>query len=135
MLSGDGGERRQGGRGGPPGERGDREGGYRRRLGDNKEGGAPSGDFQPQLYVLIVSLKFLVGELLTEYLQPWWIRSWSWCASSGVDSELIASPYPPITFLLHTFLFLLGRDFLTKYVGFYRGWVGMGQKVNSVMKK
>ncbi|KAH8152530.1 uncharacterized protein LAJ45_03370 [Morchella importuna] len=46
MLSGDGGERRQGGRGGPPGERGDREGGYRRRF-DNKEG-APSGGFNPE---------------------------------------------------------------------------------------
>lgn len=56
MLSGDG-ERRGGGRGGPPGERGDREGGYRRRFGDRdggKEGGAP-GEFQPQLYVFPLS--------------------------------------------------------------------------------
>lgn len=52
MLSGDSGERRGGGRGGPPGERGDREGGYRRRFGDNKEGGSGApGEFQPQLYV------------------------------------------------------------------------------------
>lgn len=52
MLSGDGGERRQGGRGGPPGERGDREGGYRRRFGGDKEGGSGApGEFQPQLYV------------------------------------------------------------------------------------
>jgi small subunit ribosomal protein S10e len=51
MLSGDGGERRQGGRGGPPGERGDREGGYRRRF-DNKEG-APSGGFELYVYPLL----------------------------------------------------------------------------------
>src|SRR5207302_5563188 len=49
MLSGDGDRRPGGGRGG---ERGDREGGYRRRFGD-KEGGkdAQTGEFAPQLYV------------------------------------------------------------------------------------
>lgn len=73
MLSGDSGERRGGGRGGPPGERGDREGGYRRRFGDNKEGGSGApGEFQPQLYVTPCSYphtqgpeapRFLLGEL------------------------------------------------------------------------
>ncbi|KAG0128196.1 40S ribosomal protein S10-A [Tuber indicum] len=49
MLSGDGDRRPGGGRGG---ERGDREGGYRRRFGD-KDGGkdTQTGEFQPQLYV------------------------------------------------------------------------------------
>ncbi|KAK4635814.1 40S ribosomal protein S10-B [Fulvia fulva] len=52
MMGGDDRERRGGGRGGPRGDRGDREGGYRRReggLGDreNKEGGAPGG-FNPE---------------------------------------------------------------------------------------
>ena len=49
MMGGDDrGERRPGGgRGGPRGERGDRDGGYRRRdAGEGKEGGAP-GEFQP----------------------------------------------------------------------------------------
>lgn len=73
MLSGDSGERRGGGRGGPPGERGDREGGYRRRFGDNKEGGSGApGEFQPQLYVFPCSCphaqdpeapRFLFGRL------------------------------------------------------------------------
>ena len=45
MMGGD--DRRPGGRGGPRGDRGDREGGYRRRdAGEGKEGGAP-GDFAP----------------------------------------------------------------------------------------
>ena len=44
MMGGDDRERRPGGRGGPRGDRGDREGGYRRReMGDSKEGGAPEG--------------------------------------------------------------------------------------------
>ncbi|WPH03463.1 40S ribosomal protein S10-B [Acrodontium crateriforme] len=43
MLGGE--ERRGGPRGGPRGDRGDREGGYRRR--EDKEGGAPSG-FNPE---------------------------------------------------------------------------------------
>ena len=48
MMGGDDRERRPGGRGGPRGERGDREGGYRRRdAGEGKEGGAP-GEFAPQ---------------------------------------------------------------------------------------
>ena len=47
MMGGDDRERRPGGRGGPRGDRGDREGGYRRReMGDTKEGGAP-GEFAP----------------------------------------------------------------------------------------
>ena len=47
MIGGDDRERRPGGRGIPRGDRGDREGGYRRRdLGEGKEGGAP-GEFQP----------------------------------------------------------------------------------------
>lgn len=51
MLSGDGDRRPGGGRGG--GERGDREGGYRRRFGDKEGGGkdTQTGEFQPQLYV------------------------------------------------------------------------------------
>ena len=45
MMGGD--DRRPGGRGAPRGDRGDREGGYRRRdAGEGKEGGAP-GDFAP----------------------------------------------------------------------------------------
>lgn len=48
MMGGDDRERRPGGRGGPRGDRGDREGGYRRRdAGEGKEGGAP-GEFAPQ---------------------------------------------------------------------------------------
>ena len=48
MIGGDDRERRGGGRGGPRGERGDREGGYRRRdAAEGKEGGAP-GEFAPQ---------------------------------------------------------------------------------------
>ena len=46
MMGGDD-QRRGGGRGGPRGDRGDRDGGYRRRdAGEGKEGGAP-GDFAP----------------------------------------------------------------------------------------
>lgn len=49
MMGGDGDrERRPGGCGAPRGDRGDREGGYRRRdAGEGKEGGAP-GEFAPQ---------------------------------------------------------------------------------------
>lgn len=47
MMGGGDDQRRGGGRGGPRGDRGDREGGYRRRdAGEGKEGGAP-GDFAP----------------------------------------------------------------------------------------
>ena len=47
MMGGGDDQRRGGGRGGPRGDRGDREGGYRRRdAGESKEGGAP-GDFAP----------------------------------------------------------------------------------------
>lgn len=47
MMGGDDRERRPGGRGAPRGDRGDREGGYRRRdAGEGKEGGAP-GEFAP----------------------------------------------------------------------------------------
>ncbi|KAL8839772.1 MAG: hypothetical protein Q9170_001583 [Blastenia crenularia] len=45
MMGGDDRERRPGGRGAPRGDRGDREGGYRRRE-EGKEGGAP-GEFAP----------------------------------------------------------------------------------------
>jgi small subunit ribosomal protein S10e len=49
MLGEERGERRFGGGRGRGGDRGDREGGYRRRdAGEGKEGGAPS-DFAPQL--------------------------------------------------------------------------------------
>lgn len=43
MMGGDDRDKRQGGRGGP---RGEREGGYRRREEGGKEGGAPGG-FEP----------------------------------------------------------------------------------------
>lgn len=47
MMGGDDRERRSGGRGAPRGDRGEREGGYRRRdAGEGKEGGAP-GEFAP----------------------------------------------------------------------------------------
>lgn len=47
MMGGDDRERRPGGRGAPRGDRGDRDGGYRRRdAGEGKEGGAP-GEFAP----------------------------------------------------------------------------------------
>ena len=47
MMGGDDRERRPGGRGAPRGDRGEREGGYRRRdAGEGKEGGAP-GEFAP----------------------------------------------------------------------------------------
>ena len=46
-MGGEDRERRTGGRGAPRGDRGDRDGGYRRRdAGDGKEGGAP-GEFAP----------------------------------------------------------------------------------------
>ncbi len=64
MMGGDERERRGpggggAGRGGYRGERGDREGGYRRRdAGEGgKEGGAP-GEFAPQLYVLLLLFSF-----------------------------------------------------------------------------
>ncbi|KAI4097468.1 MAG: hypothetical protein L6R37_006797 [Teloschistes peruensis] len=46
MMGGDDRERRPGGRGGSRGERGDREGGYRRRDEGKDQGGAPS-EFAP----------------------------------------------------------------------------------------
>lgn len=52
MMGGDG-ERRGGGRGGGDrGDRGDREGYRKRGFGDRGDGKEPSGEFQPQLYVL-----------------------------------------------------------------------------------
>ena len=62
MLSGDGDRRSGGGRGG---ERGDREGGYRRRDGGGGKD-TQTGEFQPQLYAPPSSLLFFPG------------GSWAW---------------------------------------------------------
>lgn len=151
MLSGDSGERRSGGgRGGPPGERGDREGGYRRRFGEGKEGGGGApGEFQPQLYVppITPSSSAVLGWRIGSESPADRLLRYIAVAGSVVDVALLLlrlkcwfapqknhlpyAVYLPVLF----FSSLLGRIFffMIKDVAISFGWAGSG-KVNSATK-
>jgi hypothetical protein len=85
MMGGDGDrERRGGGRGGPRGERGERDGYRRRDDAGGKEGGAPGG-FEPGFRGGF-GMFFLLA-LLTRFAVLMIFRSWPWCRSSFLNSS------------------------------------------------